>query len=257
MRAAAFVMMIVWLGTACAGQQDVMQGLRSDKISYKLGETVDFEYAIRNEDNKLIRYSFSSGKQFDLWVMFDGKECYRLSRHMFYTQALSSLTLGPGQMQAYRAQWNQKDDSGKQMGPGTYTVNAQLTPTENRPPITSTRVQIGARSAALVPVTIRQAIADFDAIKGSVMIAARYRGFRPDVSDANVKYGPPATSSDWVICDDTSCMYVTGQNPLDASKDRDTLITVFGKLKKTEQGQVYIVLQSASVNKTSTCKPSQ
>ena len=255
MRTAVFVIAILSLEVVCAAQQNVMQGLRYDKPSYGLGETINFEYAIRNDDNKAINYSFTSGKQFDLWVMFDGRECFRLSKHIFYSQALTSLTLRPGQMQTYCAVWNQKDNSGKQMGPGTYTVNAQLTPTENQPTITSTRVQIGAKSAALVPVTIKQATTDFEAIKGSVMISARYRGFRPNASDSNTKNGPPVTSSDWAICDDTGCMYVTGQNPLDASKDRDTPITVYGKLKKTSAGQVYLVLQGVSTNKKPTSKP--
>ncbi len=250
MRATIFLIAIISLAGTGSAQQSVMQGLRTDKPSYGLGETVSFEYAIRNDTNQVLKYSFTSGKQFDLWVLCDGGECYRLSKHMFYTQALTSLTLGPGDTKTYCARWDQKDNSGKQVGPGTFTVYAQLTPSDNAPPATSTRVQIGTKTAALVPVTIKQAITTFDALAGKmVVISAVYRGFQPNPKDSNVHDGPPETNQDWAVCDDTRCMYVVGKNPLDSTKDRGVAITVIGKLKKSAKGQVYMILQSATTGR--------
>lgn len=250
MRATIFLMAIMGLAGTGLAQQNVTQGLRTDKPSYGLGETVGFEYAIRNDTNQALRYSFTSGKQFDLWVLCDGGECYRLSKHMFYSQALTSLTLGPGDTKTYRAGWDQKDNSGKQVGPGTFTVYAQLTPSDNAPQPTSARVQIGTKTAALVPVTIKQGIAAFDALDGKmVVVSAVYRGFEPNPKDSNTKDGPPETSRDWAICDDTGCMYVVGKNPLDPVKDRGTAITVICKLKKSAKGQVYMTPQSATTSK--------
>lgn len=211
---------------------------------------------MRNDSNQAVTYSFSSGKQFDIWVICDGGECFRLSRRLFYTQATTSLTLRPGDSKTYCGEWDQKDNTGTQVGPGTYSAYAQLTPSGKPPPATSARVQVGARGAKLIPMTIKEAISNIKALEGKrVMVSAVYKGSRPNPYDSNTKDGPPVTRSDWAICDKTGCMYVTGSVALDPANDKDVPITVTGKLHKTPKGQVYMILESAAVDKKVTCPP--
>jgi hypothetical protein len=245
----------VGLGGICFAQQtkcgNLIQGVKADKPAYSLGEKIAFQFALRNDSNQAITYKFSSSKQFDLWVTRGGEESYRLSRNRMYAQVITYVALKPGETKTYCAQWDQKDIKGKQVGPGAYTIYAQLTPTGNKPP-TSTRVQVGARGATLIPITVKEAISNFTALAGKrVLISATYRGWSPDPNDPNTKDGPPVTRSDWAIRDVTGCMYVVGMVKLDPTKDKGAGITVVGKLEKTEKGQVYMILESATVEKKS------
>jgi hypothetical protein len=195
MRVTLMVVALLGLSGVCFAQQvrgDLIQGLKADKPSYELGSKIRFEYAVRNDSNQAIVYSFPTAKQFDIWVMCDGKECFRLSKRMFYAQMLTSLALRPGEIKTYCGEWDQKDASGKQIGPGTYTVYAQLTPSGKPPPRVTGRVQIGTRGATLIPVSIKEAISNYTAFVGKrALIAAVYKGSRPNPNDPNTRDGPP------------------------------------------------------------------
>ena len=253
MRAVLAVLSVAFLGLGGTQQikcGDLIQGVKADKPAYSLGEKIAFQFAVRNDSNQAITYKFSSSKQFDLWVTRGGEETYRLSKNKVYLQMMTNVTLRPGETKTYCAEWDQKDNSRKQVGPGAYTTYAQLTPTGNKPPPTSTRVQVGARGATLIPITVKEALSNFTALAGKrVLIPAVYKGSSPDPKDPNTKDGPPVTRSDWAIRDATGCMYVVGMVNLDPTKDTGISITVVGKLEKTEKGQVYMILESATVEK--------
>jgi hypothetical protein len=60
-------------------------------------------YTVTNATDRPVTYKFTSGKQFDAWVLANGKEIARESRGKFYTQALTSFALQPGQSKTYNA----------------------------------------------------------------------------------------------------------------------------------------------------------
>ncbi len=125
-----------------------------------------------------------------------------------------------------------------------------MTPSGKRPSYTKGKVVIGGKAAALAPVTIKQAISlASQAPNSRVMICATYKGWSPNPNDPNTKAGPPVTRSDWAICDGTGCMYVVGAIDLSPSKDIGAQVSVIGRLKKTDKGQVYLVLESATVTR--------
>lgn len=245
------VALIAMTLVACGASAELVQGVKCEKPRYGLGEKVVITYSIRNNSSERLVYNFPTTKQFDVWVTRgDSEELFRLSRNRLYAQVLTSLCLAPGETKTFRAEWDQKDAKGNQVGPGTYTVHAQLTPSKDRPAPTKCRVVIGGRTAALAPVTIRQAIALASEIPDSrVSIDATYKGWSPNPNDPNTKDGPPVTRSDWAICDATGCMYVVGAISLSPSKDVGAQVSVVGKLKKTEKGQVYLILESATVTR--------
>ena len=233
-----------------ANNATVLQGLKSEKAGYPLGETVELAYSITNRGDKLITFNFTSSKMYDFWVKLGSKEVWRLSRGKMYAAVMSNLTLQPGETKTFTAKWNQKNIAGEQATPGTYDVFAKLTPFRNAPPSTRCKLEIGAAAPAPVPVTVREAVSHVDELLNRrVAIAAMYRGWRPDTSDPNCKDGPPVTRSDWAISDYTGCMYVTGPISLDPVRDVGVSVTVIGTLQKTSKGQVYLKLESATIQR--------
>ena len=245
----AAVVAIGIVSSHAAGQpavcEGVLQGAKPGQSVYPLGEPVDLVYAVRNPCDQPVIYTFSSAKQFDFWVKRGGVEIFRYSRGMMYAQVITSLALQPGETKNFEARWNQKDNKGNDVGPGVYEVYAQLTPMKNAPPAVKTQVRLGNVMMAVAQMTVREAIAHIGGLAGrKVQISGTYRGWQSNGGEANTKGGPPVTRSDWVICDATGCMYVTGPSNLDPLRDVGARITVVGKVEKTAKGQVYMVLDS-------------
>lgn len=229
----------------------LLQQVMTSRNAYPLGAKVTLDYGIKNRTNSPITYNFSSGKKYDIWIMLGNTEVYRMSRGRMYTQALTSLAIAPGETKTFSVQWDQKDQNGKQVGPGTYVVYAQLTPMKNPPPPTQTTFQIGNADAVLVSATVKDAIRNYTRWSDRDMqITGTYQGTQPNETDPNTKLGPPVKSSDWIICDKTGCMYVTGTAEgfkLDPGKDVGTKVTLIGRLMRTEKGQVYLKLAAANM----------
>ncbi|MEN6356236.1 MAG: BsuPI-related putative proteinase inhibitor [Armatimonadota bacterium] len=228
----------------------LLQGVKTSTENNALGAPVEFTFAVRNATDIPITYTFPSSKQFDMWITLAGHEIFTLSKNQVYLQMVTTLTLDPGETRNFTATWDQKDDSGKEVGPGTYKVSAQLTPRGDKPPAVSAKFAIGKKTAALVPLTVKEVVKRAKEMESRmVQITGTFRGFQPDPNDQNTKGGPPVTRSDWAICDSTGCIYVTGKVALDPEKDIDTKISVTGRVNKTNKGQVYLVLESATVQK--------
>ncbi len=250
------------LAGACFAQSGaingLIQGVRTTQPRYRLGEQIAIEYAVRNGSNTTTALSFPTAKQFDIWVMQGSGEVFRASKGKVYAQTPTSIVLKPGETHAFTTVWDQRDMiAGRQVGPGVYTVNAQLTSSgERSAPVASCPVRIGTVSAraALVPLTVCEAVAYAPGNLGRrVSITATYRGQAPDSTDANTRPGPPVTRDDWVICDTTGCMYVTGTVRLDPVKDVGTRVTVVGNIARTDSGQVYLIMLSATTPQGSIC----
>ncbi len=254
---------IIWSSTvvlgvlACAplyAQRDLNLDLAQSICLYpaaaKVGEPIAIRYTVQNKSAQPITLSFSSGQQFDIWITYAGKECFRHSRGRSYVQMLTNIVLQPCESRTFDATWDQKDFRSKDCGPGVYRVFAQLTTSGTRPANATGKLRIGTFTAAVSPVTVSEAIRDFSLIGDrTVQISAIYRGWQPNQSDENVKDGPPVTRSDWAICDKTGCMYVTGGGDLNPQRDLGAKVVVTGKLKKTDKGQIYLQLQQAKTVK--------
>lgn len=243
----AFVLLSAVSVEAQSYSADLLQGVKATDRSYEIGQSVEFMFAIKNATDKPVTYTFPSAGQFDLWITLAGQEIFTLSKHQVSAQVITTLNLQPDEVKHYTYTWDQKDNSGKDVGPGTYTVFAQLTPSENKPPAVVNKFTIGKKTAALVPLAISEVVKRVKELEDRrVQIKGAFRGFQPDASDSNTKNGPPVTRSDWAVCDSTGCIYVTGPVALDPEKDIDAKISVIGKVKKTDKGQVYLVLESAT-----------
>ncbi|MFQ3550067.1 MAG: BsuPI-related putative proteinase inhibitor [Armatimonadota bacterium] len=228
----------------------ILQEILLEKESFEIQKEIQAEYAIKNISNKPITYTFNSSKQFDAWVMKVDKEIYRYSDNKAFLTVITNLTLQPNEIKKFKFSWDQKDKAGKDVGPGSYTIYAQLTPSEKKlqPEPTKKNITIGLGTSDASKISIREAIEQFSTYeKKKVIIEAKYTGWRPDKDDPNISDGPPETRSDWTIADDTGAMYVTGNNILDPTEDKGKKISVLGILKKTDKGKVYIKAEKVTL----------
>lgn len=256
----AFAVALIGTAAACSAQVDparaVSQGVTAARPVYELGQTVVLTYAIRNESRTAVTFDFRSAKQFDIWVLRGDEEIFRASAGRRYAQAATHLALRPGEGRTFCVEWDQKDARGKQVGPGAYALYGKLTPSGRGLPATTGKVRLGVGSAAMVPLSVSQAVAEAARLADrKVTIVGAYRGSSPYPNDPNTKAGPPVDASDWAICDPTGCMYVHGRVTLKAAQDIGTAITAVGKIAVTDKGQVYLNLESASTSKGSVYPP--
>lgn len=227
----------------------VFQSVAADRPTYNPGEPITFVYTITNSGNSIMTFNFRTGKQYDIWVTYQGAELYRLSRGKMYTQALGKLVLLPGASKQFTTVWDARK-SGLILQRGSYTVHAQLQPSSAPPPEVISTFAIGGHDDVVVPLTISEAIRRSTELAGkNVSINAVYLGWKGGSSDGNLRDGPPLTRSDWIITDATGGMYVSGATSLDPGRDVGTRVSVVGKLARTSKGQVYLVAQRVSILK--------
>jgi len=230
-------------------RQPVIAGIKTDKQRYGLAEPVKIAFAIENRSDRPVTYNFASGKQFDIWVVQNEKEVWRWSLGRAFTQALTSITLAPGERRTFDVEWNQKDTKGEQVPPGVYQIWGQLTAVSDSPAPVSTRITLGG-GPVVITTTVSGVVSRLNALIGKqVSIDATYRGFRADPESPACKPGPPVTRSDWAIQDKTGCIFVTGQTTLDPVNDIGKPVRVLGVVRKTDKGQPYLELRSVTILK--------
>lgn len=120
--------------------------LTSDHPSYPVGAPVVLTLTVTNPARSPVTLEFSSGQKYDFEVRRAGQVVWRWAADRMFTQALTSLTLGPGERLSFSERWNQKDNQGQQVPAGTYEAVATLTtmgrPQPHTAPIT---LRIGTR----------------------------------------------------------------------------------------------------------------
>ncbi|MFC3210021.1 BsuPI-related putative proteinase inhibitor [Planomicrobium okeanokoites] len=103
-------------------------GIVEDEVTALL-EQMDsnlYRYTVNNQTDETMTYEFTSGQRYDYTISNqDGDELYRLSAVSTYMQALGEETIEPGEKLEYEFEVPSND-----LEPGTYQLNAWLTPQE-------------------------------------------------------------------------------------------------------------------------------
>ncbi|MHB1041970.1 MAG: BsuPI-related putative proteinase inhibitor [Eubacteriales bacterium] len=115
--------------TGGGGTQDpvVIRGLRytitTNKREYRRGEPVSITLTKRNVSNSTISLRYRTGQRFDFLARrSSGQVVWRWSRGQVFTQQTARVTLSPGESQVFRVTWDQRDNRGLQVEPGTFTI---------------------------------------------------------------------------------------------------------------------------------------
>jgi hypothetical protein len=116
-----------------SGAAGVQLRLTSQKRGYAIKEPVQLTFTVTNPARSAVTLNFSSGQLYDIEVRHAGRTVvWSWSAGRFFTQALTELTLGPGERRNFSVTWNQQDNEGQSVAPGAYTAVATLT-TMGRP----------------------------------------------------------------------------------------------------------------------------
>lgn len=71
------------------------------------------KYKVTNVDKEPVSYKFNSAKQWDAWVIYDGKEIFRESAGKVYAQSETTFTLQPGETKEFESTWQLSKDAQK------------------------------------------------------------------------------------------------------------------------------------------------
>lgn len=116
--------------------------LAVDRPGYAPGDTLRLRFEVKNETAQTIPFWFNSGQTFD-YVLRDGSgnEVYRWSRGRFFTMALRSVDMLPGEEWTFAHDIPLQDGNGAPLAAGRYTLEAYLTA---RPKV-SLRIDVDVR----------------------------------------------------------------------------------------------------------------
>jgi hypothetical protein len=210
----------------------------------ELGKPVVFILEVRNASGAPMELRFFSGKQYDVLVYKQGEwsERWQWSRGKSFTMAFSAIRLNFGEVKRFRVEWNQKDNEGRQVPPGDYRVEAIL-PLVN-PQGRREELKASASFSIRAPrhsgkLRIRDLVNHPDRWIGErIFLQGRNAGWHPDPNCPFCAGGPPVTRSDWVLRDDTGCLYVTGKWAPPHAQGQEVLVE--GTLRRGRRGQIYI-----------------
>lgn len=213
-----------------------------EQRTVQIGKPVVFILEVRNASPAPVELRFSSGQQFDVLVFKEGEwgERWRWSRGKMFTMAFTSIRLNFGEVKRFRVEWNQKDDTGQQVPPGRYRVEAILLMRNPQ----GLREELKASASFTVrakgrTVRIRDLFASPNRWIGQVVtLEGRNEGWNPAPNCPICAGEPPLTRSDWVLRDDTGCIYVS--RVYAPTHTRGQMITVEGVARRNSKGQIYL-----------------
>ncbi|MCX6345043.1 MAG: BsuPI-related putative proteinase inhibitor [Armatimonadetes bacterium] len=230
----------------CAASANLVQTVQACEEWYPLGEQVPFVYTLKNTGAQSIAYDFRSGKQYDIWVTFGGKEVYRASSGMMYIQSFTNLTIGSGQTKEFRVTWNQKDTQGNAVGTGWYTVHAQLESMREKPYEVSSRIWIGELTPVVVgPLTLQVGEAmkrSFELAGKTVTMSGNLKEERMQAQGSRSIGTAMPSQLKMILSDSTGSIDVSGIDPKQIGSDEK--VTLSGKLCKSSTGQVYLSVET-------------
>lgn len=139
--------------------QVVIRGLRytlaTNKTEYRQGEPVSITLTKTNAGGSTITLRYRTGQRFDFIARrSNGQVVWRWSSGQMFTQQTARINLSPGENQVFRAAWNQRNNRGLQVEPGTFTIAGinMAEGLENREVSTTIRIRESVSPPAPTPV---------------------------------------------------------------------------------------------------------
>jgi len=115
---------------AAAGNQKtrrvkgLLYTMSTNKLQYRQGENITINLVKTNVSNSDINLRYRTSQRYDFVIKrgLDQREIWRWSRGQSFAQGTSNVVLSPGSRQVFRVSWDQRNNRGEQVKPGTYTI---------------------------------------------------------------------------------------------------------------------------------------
>jgi hypothetical protein len=93
--------------------------------AFAVGTPIPLVLSVRNTGSAAAVVTFMNGQRYDAVARRPrGDEVWRWSHDRAFVQVVQTVTLAPGEEQAYRVTWDQRDFQGRQVDPGMYELVA-------------------------------------------------------------------------------------------------------------------------------------
>ncbi len=103
--------------------QGLAASVNVDKATYEPGEPVRMTLTIENVGTETKQLAFRDGQRYDFIIMdAAGRQVWQWAADKVFIQVLGQEAIDPGQRLVYVEEWDQRDEVGNQVPPGTYTV---------------------------------------------------------------------------------------------------------------------------------------
>ncbi|MDD3654155.1 MAG: BsuPI-related putative proteinase inhibitor [Desulfotomaculaceae bacterium] len=124
--------------------------LSTNKSVYRQGENVIITLVKTNVSSRNVNLSYRTTQRFDFVARSraNQREVWRWSRGRSFAQVTSNIRLDPGERQTFRVVWDQDDNRGEQVAPGSYTIEGFNVARELRNESISVTIRI---AEAIVP----------------------------------------------------------------------------------------------------------
>ena len=105
--------------------------LKSDKATYRRGETLSFTITLRNASDQTQTLSFNSGQNFDLIARRAGADAnvapvWRWATGKAFTFEIRDVSLRPGEEREFTATWDQSVGDVQAVPRGSYVITSEI-----------------------------------------------------------------------------------------------------------------------------------
>ena len=99
-----------------------------EKSTFAQGEQIQFEVSILNTTNSTQTLTFSSSQQYDFIARQSGTSniIWRWSHNRGFLTVITTLTFAPGETKTFSELWDQTDNNGVLVGPGSYEAQGSV-----------------------------------------------------------------------------------------------------------------------------------
>lgn len=107
-------------------EQDFVLGIKLDKTSYSLGESMTIVLTITNITNSYKELTFHNAQVYNYIVCKEGKIIYNWALGRMFADVITTLKFSPNETKSYLEKWNMKDNAGNTVKEGVYKIEFSI-----------------------------------------------------------------------------------------------------------------------------------
>ncbi len=123
------ILILFWLApakTEVNEEQDFVLGIKLDKTSYGLSESVTIILTITNMTNSYRELTFNTAQVYNYIIYKDSKAIYNWALGRMFADVITTLKFSPNETKSYLEKWDMKDNAGSMVKEGVYKIEFSL-----------------------------------------------------------------------------------------------------------------------------------